>query len=220
MVSVKKAESGEAIPREAGTVEESYGQEGLSPIDRFGVLLSERSIMRVIRKYHQPAVLDIGCGYHALLLRGLASTLSRGVGVDMRVSDEARATPHLTFYEQPIEEVLDTLAAHRFDVITLISVVEHLWDPVLVLTACHALLRPGGSLLINVPNWRGKVLLEFSAFTLGWSPATGVNDHKMYYDKRDLWPLLVRAGFRPSDLALRYHKFGLNLFAVATKTVA
>jgi hypothetical protein len=37
----------------------------------------------------------------------------------------------------------------------------------------------------------------------------------MYYDKRDLWPLFIRAGFKPSEVKLRYHKFGLNLFAVA-----
>ena len=38
----------------------------------------------------------------------------------------------------------------------------------------------------------------------------------MYYDKRDLWPLLVRSGFRPSNIRLKYHKFGLNLFGAAT----
>jgi hypothetical protein len=27
----------------------------------------------------------------------------------------------------------------------------------------------------------------------------------------------VRAGFKPSQIRLRYHKFGLNLFATATK---
>jgi hypothetical protein len=42
-----------------------------------------------------------------------------------------------------------------------------------------------------------------------------MDDHKMYYDKRDLWPLLVKAGFRPHDIRLRYHKLGLNLFAAA-----
>lgn len=31
------------------------------------------------------------------------------------------------------------------------------------------------------------------------------------------WPTLVRAGVRPSHIQLRHHKFGLNLFAVATK---
>jgi hypothetical protein len=72
-------------------------------------------------------------------------------------------------------------------------------------------------LLINVPTWRGKTLLELSAFRLGLSPKTEMDDHKMYYDKRDLWPLLVKAGFLPSRLQLRYHKFGLNLFATACK---
>jgi hypothetical protein len=44
-----------------------------------------------------------------------------------------------------------------------------------------------------------------------------MDEHKMYYDKRDLWPLLVKAGFLPSKISMRYHKFGLNLFAVAKK---
>jgi hypothetical protein len=44
-----------------------------------------------------------------------------------------------------------------------------------------------------------------------------MDDHKMYYDKRDLWPLLVRAGFKPSRIKLRVSQIGLNLFAVASK---
>ena len=72
-------------------------------------------------------------------------------------------------------------------------------------------------LLANVPTWWGKAFLELSAFRLGTSPPEEMDDHKMYYDKRDLWPLLVRAGFRPSRIRLRYHKFGLNLFAVARR---
>ena len=72
-------------------------------------------------------------------------------------------------------------------------------------------------LLVNVPTWRGKAVLEFSAFRLSTSPAVEMNDHKMYYDKRDLWPLLVRAGFLPSAIRLKNHKFGLNLFAAARK---
>jgi hypothetical protein len=99
----------------------------------------------------------------------------------------------------------------------LISVLEHLRAPGAVLGSVFQLLRPGGVLLVNVPTWRGKALLEFSAFRLGLSPRIEMDDHKMYYDKRDLWPLLVRAGFRPSQIALRYHKFGLNLFASATR---
>ena len=38
----------------------------------------------------------------------------------------------------------------------------------------------------------------------------------MYYGRRDLWPLLVGAGFRPSRIRLVYHKLGLNLLARAS----
>ena len=44
-----------------------------------------------------------------------------------------------------------------------------------------------------------------------------MDDHKMYYGKRDLWPILARSGFKPSQIRLKYHKFGLNLFAAASK---
>jgi hypothetical protein len=36
----------------------------------------------------------------------------------------------------------------------------------------------------------------------------------MYYDVRDLWPVLVRAGFRPSQIRCLSHKLGLNTFAL------
>ena len=42
--------------------------------------------------------------------------------------------------------------------------------------------RRGGVCLVNVPSWRGKRFLEFSAFRLGLSPAEEIDDHKTYYD--------------------------------------
>ena len=203
-----------------GTRSESYGQSRLSLVDRFGVWLSRRALRKVVAGYDKPSILDLGCGYHATLLRW-ASQISggTGVGVDVSVSEAAKSEASLRFEEATIERALTSLADQgaRFDLVMLISVLEHLWEPQPALAACHRLLKPGGSLVINVPTWRGKRYLEFSAFRLGTSPAAEMDDHKMYYDQRDLWPMLVRAGFRPSDLRLRYHKFGLNLFAVARR---
>ncbi|MDB5295878.1 MAG: Methyltransferase type 11, partial [Phycisphaerales bacterium] len=196
---------------------ESYGQRGVTLVDRFGVWLSRRPVEAVVRRYPAPRLLDVGCGFEATLLRGLAPRLGAGVGVDVRVGDAAKATPNLTFHEAPAESVLGTLADTTFDVVLLVSVLEHLWDPQAALAGCHRLLRPGGSLVVNVPNWLGKRALEFSAFRLGTSPAAEMDDHKMYYAKRDLWPLLVRAGFRPSRIRMRYHKLGLNLLAVGSR---
>ena len=196
---------------------EAYGQQRLTWVDRFGVYLSKRRIMRYLPGRGDLSVLDLGCGYQATMLRALLPNIGFGMGVDVRISPEARGIEKLSFMESPIEAALPELEDGRFDLALLISVLEHLWEPVPILEHCRRVLRPGGLLFVNVPTWRGKFFLEFSAFRLRLSPALEMDDHKMYYNKPDLWPMLVRAGFKPSNLRLHYHKFGLNLFAVAQK---
>jgi len=200
-------------PIQAEIRQESYGQHGASVVDRFGVWLSSLAIRRALGGRRSLDALDLGCGYHASLLRALRPSLRAGLGVDLQISAEARTEPAISYLESTIEQALPQLADGSFDVVLMISVLEHLWNPEEALGHCRRILRPGGLLLINVPTWRGKVFLEFSAFRLGTSPAVEMDDHKMYYNKTDLWPLLVRAGFKPSQIRLKYHKFGLNLFA-------
>jgi len=197
---------------------ESYGQHGLTWVDRFGVWLSSRAIRRWLPPGDALRVVELGCGYRATQLVALRDRLQEAVGVDFRIAPELRTLPGFSFHEGPIEDALPKLAPGAFDVVLLISVLEHLRDPLAALESARRLLRPGGVLLVNVPTWRGKFFLEFSAFRLGLSPRVEIDDHKMYYDKRDLWPLLVRAGFRPGVIRLSYHKFGLNLFAAATRS--
>jgi SAM-dependent methyltransferase len=196
---------------------ESYGQKKLSFIDRLGSWLSQRAISRELPDRRDLEVLELGCGFRATQLVALAPRLKRGTGVDFQIAPKLANLPVFVFHEGTIEETLPKLAGQTFDAVMLISVLEHLRDPLLILEAVRDLLKPSGALLVNVPTWRGKAFLEFSAFRLGLSPKMEMDDHKMYYDKRDLWPLLVRAGFKPSLIKLRYHKFGLNLFAVAQK---
>ncbi len=203
--------------KSASVRQEAYGQKRLTWVDRFGVYLSKRRILRYLPRRDDLNIVDLGCGYHATLLRALVPQAGAGLGVDVRISPEARAIPKLSFMESTIESALPELEDGRFEVVLLISVLEHLWEPLAVLEHCRRILRPSGVLMVNVPTWRGKWFLEFSAFRLGTSPTAEMDDHKMYYNKPDLWPLLIRAGFKPSRLRLRYHKFGLNLFAVAQK---
>lgn len=198
--------------------QESYGEHGLTWVDRFGVWLSQRAIRRWLPAGHALRVVELGCGYRATQLLALADRLEEGTGVDFRIAPELKARPGFKFLEGPIEETLPRLTAGSYDAVLLISVLEHLRDPGAALGAAHGLLRPGGVLLVNVPTWRGKFFLEFSAFRLGLSPKVEMDDHKMYFDQRDLWPMLVAAGFKPSELRLRYHKFGLNLFAAARRS--
>ena len=198
-------------------MDQSYGQGGLTLIDRLGVWLSQRAVRRCLPKSADLEVLDLGCGFRATQLIALEPFLKRGIGVDLQIAPELQKLARYTFHECLIEEVLPKLRGEMVDVVMLISVLEHLSQPEAILRSAWSMLKPSGVVLINVPTWLGKAFLEFSAFRLGLSPKIEMDDHKMYYDKRDLWPLLVQAGFKPSQIRLRYHKFGLNLFAVATK---
>jgi SAM-dependent methyltransferase len=196
---------------------ESYGQSGLSFLDRVGTWLSRRAIARHLPRHSDLEVLELGCGFRARQLVAMQRHIKHGVGVDFQLAPELKALEKFTFYEGTIEETLPTLKRESFDAVMLISVLEHLADPFSVIASVRLLLKRGGVLLINVPTWLGKGFLELSAFRLGLSPKVEMDDHKMYYAKRDLWPILVRAGFRPSLIKLRYHKFRLNLFAVARR---
>jgi 2-polyprenyl-3-methyl-5-hydroxy-6-metoxy-1,4-benzoquinol methylase len=136
--------------------------------------------------------------------------------LDISLAPDLRAHPRVTAVEGWLPEALASVADRSQDVVICNSVIEHLWEPLVTLRGMERILAPGGLLLLNVPSWRGKTFLEFTAFRLGSSPQE-MDDHKMYYDPRDLWPLLVQAGFRPRDIRCFRHKFGLNTFARCRK---
>jgi 2-polyprenyl-3-methyl-5-hydroxy-6-metoxy-1,4-benzoquinol methylase len=157
---------------------------------------------------------DFGCGYEASLARTAIGSASELTVVDVTLADELKADERVTAVEGPLPDSLRSLSSASFDVILCLSVLEHLTEPQRMLDEMHRLMAPGGVALINVPSWAGKRMLELSAFRLGLSPAEEMDDHKRYYDPRDLWPLLVAAGWRPSGIGIRRHKFRLNTFAV------
>jgi SAM-dependent methyltransferase len=191
----------------------AYGERALSPVDRFGVWLSLRALRREVDWAAHPRVLDLGSGYEARLLRALGPRIGAATAVDVALAP-AVAASGVEAIEAPIEEALPALGDASADVVLAISVLEHLVDDLGALRECHRVLAPGGVLAVNVPTWLGKPFLELSAYRLGLSPAEEMDDHKRYYDPRDLWPMLVAAGFRPSGIRCFTHKGGLNTFAV------
>ena len=199
---------------------ESYGQHGLTPVDRLGVWLSQRAIRRHLPSRNDLEILELGCGYRATQLIALEQKLKKGIGVDFQIAPELQTLEKFTFHQGTIEQTLPDLESESVDVVMLISVLEHMTEPPFVIQSAWRLLRRSGLLLVNVPTWSGKRFLELSAFRFGFSSKVEIDDHKMYYEKRDLWPMLVHAGFKPSQIRLRYHKFGLNLFAAARKVDA
>jgi SAM-dependent methyltransferase len=196
----------------------SYGQGyRLTPVDRFGVWLSGRQIRRAVPSFRGKRVGDFGCGYEASFARTVIEEVDLMVLVDVALAPDLGQHPRVRAILGTLPDVLSGIEDESLDVVTCNSVLEHLSDPQRMVDELMRVTAPGGMCLVNVPSWRGKRFLEFSAFRLGLSPADEMDDHKMYYDERDLWPMLVLAGFRPRHIRLFRHKFGLNLFAVCRK---
>jgi len=195
--------------------EAAFGQEGrITGVDRAGVWLSGHQIRRAVGSLEGKDVGDFGCGFQATYMRTVLDEVRSATLVDISLTDDLKSRPNVTAIEGKLPGVLEDLPDRSLDVILCMSVLEHLWAPDQALTHFRRLVRPGGVLAINVPSWRGKRALEFSAFRLGLSPASEMDDHKRYYDPRDLWPLLVTARFMPHGIRCFRHKFGLNTFAV------
>jgi SAM-dependent methyltransferase len=191
----------------------SFGQEAApSLVDRAGRYLSTRRLARLLGTTQGKKCADIGCGYDAALARALFTDAGQMLLVDVAV-DPRMATERTTILEGRLPEILLSEPDASIDSIICNNVIEHLSDPLATLRDFYRLLTPGGVCVVNVPSWSGKTALEFAAFRLRVAPASEMNDHKRYYDPRDLWPLLVQAGFTPQKIMVRRHKFRLNTVA-------
>ena len=110
-----------------------------------------------LREYRTPAVLDAGCGsgslFHFLRMHRPESRLY-GVEPDASYAKHAAENYNASVYTEDIhafakrEELENT-----FDLIVLNHVLEHLYQPVQKLESFYKLLKPGGLLLVEVPNW-------------------------------------------------------------------
>ncbi|MDD5213793.1 MAG: class I SAM-dependent methyltransferase [Candidatus Gracilibacteria bacterium] len=91
----------------------------------------------------------------------------------------------LNNYPYPFED-------NSFDFILFSHVLEHLYSPVLALTECHRILKPGGILLLGVPNCDTKIYnnwdFEGHYYAMnykGWEyiiKKTGFNINKTYFN--------------------------------------
>lgn len=196
----------------------SYGQSrDKTFLDHFGIWLSTRRIVRIIKRNQVQSMGDFGCGFNAGQAQVTRHLVSKSVIVDVALNQELVDSSEFDAYLGILPEVLKNVPTHSLDLVVMNSVLEHLDDPVTTLEHVREILKPGGTLFINVPSWFGKIFLEFTSFHLTLSPAEEMEDHRRYYDKRDLWLELRRSGFQPSKMKIRRHKLGMSVFAIVTR---
>ena len=183
---------------EGPTRESAFGERRrLNSLDRLNTWVSGLAVRRGAR-LEGARFADFGCGYEARFAGSILDRVKSATLVDLAIAGDVKRDPKVTALEGPIEEVAKTIPDASFDTIVCLSVLEHLNHRQEALNEFRRMLAPGGRLLINVPSWVGKPVLELMAFRLGVSPREEIDDHRIYYNPRDLWPLLVDAGFLPA----------------------
>lgn len=133
------------------------GNEGklFSVLIRLKFLLDKiffRSILRD-NKQNDIAVLDVGGGSGELLtsIRASDPRVKRTVVVDLGDNGKEAAIAAGHIFHHGTFEHFET--DERFDVLFLMNLIEHVADPLAVLVKAKELLRPGGRVVIQTPNW-------------------------------------------------------------------
>lgn len=152
-------------------------------------------------------VLDVGCG-GGLFLRMLNEKGHSVVGLDFALGAAGAAWNQNRVPAACGDLKQAPFAPESFAAVTMFHVIEHLFDPVGYLEAAHQLLRPGGRLIVQVPNaacWQFLLLGE------NWN-GVDIPRHLINYRAHDLEILLDRCGFhvlRTKHFSLRDNPAGL-----------
>jgi 2-polyprenyl-3-methyl-5-hydroxy-6-metoxy-1,4-benzoquinol methylase len=148
-------------------------------------------------------VLDVGCADGALF-RVLGSRIGGGVGIDPDL-EGATARDGVRYVRGFFPGDLDT--AERFDAITMLAVFEHLHDEQqpAAIAACGRLLRPGGTLIMSVPEPAVDRIVHTLA-RFGLVAGMAIHEHHGFEAART--PAIVGSG--PFDL-VRHERFQLGL---------
>ena len=107
----------------------------------------------------------------------------------------------------------------QFDVLWLDNVLEHVLDPAELLRRCRALTRPGGVLLVDVPNDFSPLQQHLlAAGHIDHSFWVALPDHLSYFGAEGLRNLAAATGWRTARL-LGDQPIDLNLFNPATNYI-
>jgi len=187
-----------------------FGGSGASPVDYASVVVERLSYFR--KRIRRAATLIGASGALSILDYGAATgefvAVAREEGHlcdGIELSDDARAQAeqHLGVRLYSPDQI-ESLVPERFDVLHMNHVLEHVPDPVKHIQWCAKMLKPGGLLVIEVPQQFDNDL-DCLRRLIGWGGQQQRFDayslhHTYFFSPSCLQSLLERGGFEVSQL--------------------
>jgi 2-polyprenyl-3-methyl-5-hydroxy-6-metoxy-1,4-benzoquinol methylase len=162
----------------------------------------------IFAKYRQTnRMLDIGCFTGSFLVAAKNQGWKvEGTEISEPAAKFAQDEHNLSVYVHNLETGIGPLPTDTFDVITLFDVIEHVQDPPALLSNVMSLLRPGGLVFADTPNYGSIVRMilgkEWSVF-FPW--------HRYYFTKYSLELMFTQTGYKIT----RIESFGVKPFSRA-----
>jgi SAM-dependent methyltransferase len=135
-------------------------------------------------------ILDIGCGTGESLgyFKSIGCS-AFGVEADeniRKIADRFGYNIHIGMFDSAMYQ------ENSFDYVTMNQVLEHMADPRKVLDGIYGILRPGGTLIVTIPNVFGWGRRMFGKKWINWH----IPYHGNFFSKRSMRSLASATGFR------------------------
>ncbi len=159
-------------------------------------------MLKLIEKYKNPGkILDVGCGIGLFLyLAKQKGWNENGIEISKFSSDFAKNKLKLNVIKS---DNLSTFQNNFFDVVVVNHVLEHVENPLLLLTQIKEKLNKNGILFIGVPNINGL----YPRFQKENWPSLQSSTHIYQFTPKTLKLLLRKISFKPIKLITISRKF-------------
>jgi 2-polyprenyl-3-methyl-5-hydroxy-6-metoxy-1,4-benzoquinol methylase len=176
--------------------ETDFGLDIMHPLFQEYLAHVARRRLTLIEKVARPgSLLDVGCGTGEVLL------VARERGWDVHGVEPVEASATFAVRERGLDvraALLEEsgLPERTYDVVTAFHVLEHMTDGLGFLRMISRWARPGGHVVIEVPNWRS---IHRRAYGDTW-PGLRPLEHVAHYAPRTLRASFRRAGLEPVEI--------------------